>query len=83
MKIDKKIIKELVDYLSEFNLTEIEYQDGAKVKVSKNTQGSFEQIKTSAMVSPNKSVLAKQDEIEGIRVKSPIIGTAYGTEHWG
>ena len=30
MKIDKKIIKELVDYLSEFNLTEIEYQDGAK-----------------------------------------------------
>ena len=34
MKIDKKIIKELVDYLSEFNLTEIEYQDGAKkVKV--------------------------------------------------
>ena len=78
MKIDKKIIKELVDYLSEFNLTEIEYQDGAKkVKVSKNTQGSFEQIKTSAMVSPNKSVLAKQDEIEAIRVKSPIIGTAY------
>tara|TARA_B100000945_G_scaffold221704_1_gene179068 strand:+ start:96 stop:524 length:429 start_codon:yes stop_codon:yes gene_type:complete len=78
MKIDKKIIKELVDYLSEFNLTEIEYQDGAKkVKVSKNTQGSFEQIKTGAMISPNKSVLAKQDEIEGIRVKSPIIGTAY------
>ena len=78
MKIDKKIIKELVDYLSEFNLTEIEYQDGAKkVKVSKHTQSSFEQIKTSAMVSPNKSVLAKQDEIEGIRIKSPIIGTAY------
>ena len=78
MKIDKKIIKELVDYLSEINLTEIEYQDGAKkVKVSKNTQGSFEQIKTGAMISPNKSVLAKQDEIEGIRVKSPIIGTAY------
>ena len=42
MKIDKKIIKELVDYLSEFNLTEIEYQDGAKkVKVSKNTQGTI------------------------------------------
>ena len=78
MKIDKKIIKELVDYLSEFNLTEIEYQYGAKkVKVSKNTQGTIEQIKTSAIVSPNKSVLAKQDEIEGIRVKSPIIGTAY------
>ena len=38
---------------------------------------TIEQIKTSAIVSPNKSVLAKQDEIEGIRVKSPIIGTAY------
>ena len=36
MKIDKKLIKELVDYLSEFNITEIEYQDGdKKIKVSK------------------------------------------------
>ena len=36
MKIDKKLIKELVDYLDEFNITEIEYQDGGKkIKVSK------------------------------------------------
>ena len=40
MKIDKKLIKELVDHLSEFNLTEIEYQDGEKrIKVSKATKG--------------------------------------------
>ena len=77
MKIDKKLIKELVDNLKEFELTELEYQDGEiKIKVSKASK-SIEQIKTSAFVSPNKSVLKSSDESEGIRVKSPIIGTAY------
>ena len=77
MKIDKKLIKELVDNLKEFELTELEYQEGqTKIKVSKATKG-IEQIKTSAMVSPNKSVLKSTDDIEGVRVKSPIIGTAY------
>ena len=77
MKIDKRLIKELVDNLKEFELTELEYQDGqTKVKVSKVSKG-FEQIKTSSVVSPNKSVLKSSNESEGIRVKSPIIGTAY------
>ena len=77
MKIDKKLIKELVDYLSEFNLTEIEYQEGpTKIKVSKTTKG-IEQIKSSSVVSPNKAVLNESDESDGIRIKSPIIGTAY------
>ena len=77
MKIDKKLIKELVDNLKEFELTELEYQDGeTKIKVSKASRG-IDQIKTSAIVSPNKSVLKSSDESEGIRVKSPIIGTAY------
>ena len=45
MKIDKKLIKELVDHLSEFNLTEIEYQEGqTKIKVSKASK-TFEKIK--------------------------------------
>ena len=36
MKIDKKLIKELVDRLNEFNLTELEYQEGqTKIKVSR------------------------------------------------
>ena len=40
MKIDKKLIKELKDYVDEFNLSEIEYQDGTKkVKVAKNISG--------------------------------------------
>jgi acetyl-CoA carboxylase biotin carboxyl carrier protein len=77
MKIDKKLIKELVDNLKEFELTELEYQEGqTKIKVSKASKG-IEQIKTSAMVSPNKSVLKSTDDSEGVRVKSPIIGTAY------
>ena len=77
MKIDKKLIKELVDNLKEFDLSELEYQDGSiKIKVSKASKG-IEQIKTSAIVSPNKSVLKSPNESEGIRVKSPIIGTAY------
>ena len=77
MKIDKKLIKELVDNLKEFQLTELEYQEGqTKIKVSKASK-SIEQIKTSAVVSPNKSVLKSSDESEGIRIKSPIIGTAY------
>ena len=77
MKIDKKLIKELVDHLKEFELTELEYQEGQnKIKVSKASKG-MDQIKTSAVVSPNKSVLKSSDETEGVRVKSPIIGTAY------
>ena len=77
MKIDKKLIKELVDYLSEFNLTELEYQEGQnKIKVSKASK-NIEQSKTGAVVSPNKSVLNTSDESDGVRIKSPIIGTAY------
>ena len=77
MKIDKKLIKELVDNLKEFELTELEYQDGqTKIKVSKDSRG-IDQIKTGAVVSPTKAVLKSSDDSDGIRIKSPIIGTAY------
>ena len=77
MKIDKKLIRELVDNLSEFNLTELEYQDGQiKIKVSKATKGT-DQIKTGAIVSSNKAVFNDSEENNGIRIKSPIIGTSY------
>ncbi len=77
MKIDKKLIKELVDNLKEFGLTELEYQDGqTKIKVSKASK-TVEGLKTGAVVSPNKSVLKNSDDNDGIRIKSPIIGTAY------
>ena len=77
MKIDKKLIKELVDNLKEFSLTELEYQDGQKrIKVSRASK-ALEASKGSAIVSATKSVLKSSDESDGIRVKSPIIGTAY------
>ena len=76
MKIDKRLIKELVENLDEFNLTELEYQDGdKKIKVSKSSIGLAESVKQSAVVSNNKAVLSNDDE--GLRIKSPIIGTAY------
>ena len=76
MKIDKKIIKELSDYLDEFNLTELEYTEkDTKIKVSKgnisiNNQPSSDKNKTSISKVETKSV-------SGTQVTSPIIGTAY------
>ena len=80
MKIDKKIIKELNEYLEEFNLTEIEITEkDNKIKVSKNT-GSY--MSQPSMVPKNltteKSVSENNQSIKkGIEVTSPIIGTAY------
>ena len=77
MKVDKKLIKELVEYLDEFKLTELEYQDGQKkIKVSKGSKTTLESSKGSTVIPSNKAVLSSEEE-EGIRIKSPIIGTAY------
>ena len=79
MKIDKKIIKELSDYLDEFNLTELEYTEkDTKIKVSKNNISINNQTnqKLSKEISSNKD-LESQNSISGIEVTSPIIGTAY------
>ena len=80
MKIDKKIIKELNDYLEEFNLTEIEITEkDTKIKVSKK---SISNISPSPMVSlssqiDNVTSENNQNSKKGIEVTSPIIGTAY------
>ena len=76
MKIDKKLIKELVDNLDEFKLTELEYQNGeTKIKVSKASKVSGISKVSDTFVSNNKAVLSKIED--GVRIKSPIIGTAY------
>ena len=77
MKIDKNIIKELTDYLNEFNLTEIEYTDkDTKIKVSKsNSVGSSPAVSVTAPISS--STDNKPQAASGTEVKSPIIGTAY------
>ena len=76
MKINKNIIKELTDYLNEFNLTEIEYTDkDTKIKVSKSNNAS--QV-VSVASSASTSTKEKSKTISsGTEVKSPIIGTAY------
>ena len=77
MKIDKNIIKELTEYLNEFNLTEIEYTDkDTKIKVSKSISTKSSQAASVAASSPISSP-QKIKEIIGTEVKSPIIGTAY------
>ena len=79
MKINKKIIKELSDYLEEFNLTELEYSEkDTKVKVSKNNIS----VNNQSIPGPkneisNSNINASEKSIIGVEVKSPIIGTAY------
>ena len=75
MKIDKKLIKELTDYLNEFNLTELEYGDNdTKIKVSKSNSVS------SRIISEDKNLTStskKNQTSSEKKITSPIIGTAY------
>jgi acetyl-CoA carboxylase biotin carboxyl carrier protein len=80
MKIDKSIIKELSDYLEEFNLTEIEITEkDTKIKVSKNNVSiSNQPTTTSSNISArNENVSEKPNVKSGTEITSPIIGTAY------
>jgi len=80
MKIDKKIIKELSDYLDEFNLNEIEYsENNITYKVKKSEGKIYQQIKPQAFdntVAPDNKSSTSNNDIKNI-IKSPIVGTAY------
>ena len=80
MKIDKNLIKELSEYLNEFNLTEIEFTEkDTKIKVSKNNISINNQTnQTSDIENKKLKSTSEQSNIKsGIEVTSPIIGTAY------
>ena len=80
MKIDKKIIKELNEYLEEFNLTEIEITEkDTKIKVSKNIVSNINQPSMVSYNSPIERNISENNQVvkNGIEVTSPIIGTAY------
>jgi acetyl-CoA carboxylase biotin carboxyl carrier protein len=80
MKIDKSIIKELSDYLDEFNLTEIEITEkDTKIKVSKNNVSiSNQPVIASTSPSPQSENISNKANIKtGTEISSPIIGTAY------
>ena len=74
MKINKKLIKELVDNLEEFKLTELEYSEkDTKIRVSRQNKVS-QNISPEITIEKNKK---KVEIISGTEIKSPIIGTAY------
>ena len=80
MKIDKSIIKELSNYLDEFNLTEIEITEkDTKIKVSKNNVSiSNQPVQSSANIQTgNQNISEKPNVKSGTEITSPIIGTAY------
>ena len=80
MKIDKSIIKELSDYLDEFNLTEIEITEkDTKIKVSKNNVSISNQpiVASNSLSAQNESASNKTNIKSGTEITSPIIGTAY------
>ena len=80
MKIDKKIIQELSNYLKEFNLTEIEITEkDTKIKVSKNNVSISNQPQVISSSSPTTSSapIQNQNTKSGTEITSPIIGTAY------
>ena len=80
MKIDKKLIKELSEYLDEFKLTEIEFTDkDTKIKVSKNNV-SINNPQAPIIQNPtsiNENIQSAKKLSSGLEITSPIIGTAY------
>ena len=80
MKIDKSIIKELSDYLDEFNLTEIEITEkDTKIKLSKNNVSISNQpvLATTSQTTQNENTASVSNAKSGTEITSPIIGTAY------
>jgi acetyl-CoA carboxylase biotin carboxyl carrier protein len=79
MKIDKNIIKELSDYLDEFNLSEIEITEkDTKIKVSKNNVSINQPVSTSTNIKTKDENISEKSSVKsGTEITSPIIGTAY------
>ena len=74
MKINKKLIKELVNCLEENKLTELEYSEkDTKIKVARKSFAESNKID----ISQNTTKLKNDKIVVGIEIKSPIIGTAY------
>ncbi len=77
MKINKKLIKELVSCLDENKLTELEYSEkDIKIKVAKNfliEENKFQISQDTKKIKENN----EEKVIIGTEIKSPIIGTAY------
>ena len=74
MKINKKLIKELVNCLEENKLSELEYSEkDTKIKVARNSVKENNKIQ----LTQNTDEIKGKENISGTEIKSPIIGTAY------
>ena len=74
MKINKKLIKELIVCLEENKLSELEYSEkDIKIKVARNLTNDNSKIQ----VVQNTNEIKEEKIISGTEIKSPIIGTAY------
>ena len=74
MKINKKLIQELVNCLSEHKLSELEYSEkDLKIKVARNNSAVGNKVE---ILNDSKD-LKEEVKVEGTEIKSPIIGTAY------
>ena len=74
MKINKKLIKELVTCLEENKLSELEYSEkDIKIKVARNNSNVGNKIE----VLNDQKDFKEKEKVEGTEIKSPIIGTAY------
>ena len=74
MKINKKLIKELVSCLEENKLSELEYAEkDIKIKIARNSNNDNSKIQ----VTQNTNTIKEEENITGTEIKSPIIGTAY------
>ena len=74
MKINKKLIEELVNCLEDNKLTELEYSEkDIKIKVARSLTNDVNKIQ----VVQNTKEIKNQKKITGTEIKSPIIGTAY------
>ena len=74
MKVNKKLIKELVSCLEENKLSELEYSEkDIKIKVARNLVKGNDEIQ----VIQNTNEIKEKENISGTEIKSPIIGTAH------
>ena len=75
MKINKKLINELVSCLEENKLSELEYSEkDIKIKVARTSINDNSKIQ---VVHNNNNEIKEGKIVSGTEIKSPIIGTAY------
>ncbi|MCM8823488.1 MAG: acetyl-CoA carboxylase biotin carboxyl carrier protein [Candidatus Omnitrophica bacterium] len=73
-----KNLKELIEFMNENNLCELEIEEeGKRIKLKKFSQESLPVIKESVVSKPLEKVEKEEKKSEHIEIKSPMVGTFY------